>query len=196
MMPEETPHYSGGNFDMEIKFDTEWKEVIGNAYRRDYDLKMHSQFSGQDLAVEWKGKKLLPHVIEPSIGIERLMLAVLLYAYREKGFDREWEWLALPAKIAPFTAAVFPLVKKDGIDEKAYSLFKDLKCCFPDIYYEEKDSIGKRYARADEIGVPVCITVDYQSLEDNTVTIRDRDTKKQRRVKTEEIKNLLFNLRS
>ncbi|MCD6402775.1 MAG: glycine--tRNA ligase, partial [Candidatus Aenigmarchaeota archaeon] len=192
MLLEETPHYSGGNFDMEIRFEFGWKEVIGNAYRTDYDLKNHSKISGKDLSVNSDGKKVLPHVVEPSIGLERLIAAVLTYAYREKGENRGWEWLKLPARIAPFIAGVFPLVSKDGLPNRAREIYRDLKACYPDVFYDEKGSIGKRYARADEIGVPICITIDYQTLEDNTVTLRDRDTTKQIRVRVEELKKILW----
>ena len=191
MLPEETPHYSKGNFDLEIKFDFGWKEVVGNAYRTDYDLKNHMEKSGVDLRFTLDdGTKVIPHVIEPSFGLERMVYAVLLYSLREDK-QRGWDWLALPSNISPFVAGVFPLVSKDGLPEKARKVFNDLKKCY-DVFYDEKGSIGKRYARADEIGTPVCITIDYQTLEDDTVTVRDRNTTKQERVKIEELKSYLW----
>ena len=186
MLPEETPHYSKGNFDLEIKFDFGWKEVVGNAYRTDYDLRRHSEFSKKDLSVDVNGKKVLPHVVEPSFGIDRTILAVLLFSFREKGYDRDWNWMKLPNFLAPFHAAVFPLVSKDGLPEKAREIFEVLKKEL-EVFYDEKGSIGKRYARADEIGIPACVTIDYQTMEDETVTIRDRDTKQQKRVKIEKL---------
>ena len=191
MLPEETPHYSKGNFDLEIKFDFGWKEVVGNAYRTDYDLKNHMKHSGEDLSVTLDdGSKVIPHVIEPSFGVERSIYAMLLYALREDK-KRGWDWLDLRPKIAPFLAGIFPLVSKDGLPEKAREVFIMLKNCY-DVFLDEKGSIGKRYARADEIGTPVCITIDYQTLEDDTVTVRNRNTTEQVRVKVSELTNKLW----
>jgi glycyl-tRNA synthetase len=193
MLPEETPHYSKGNFDLEIKFDFGWKECIGNAYRSDYDLTQHMKHSKKDLSVITEdGRKIIPHVIEPSFGVERPLTGILFYSFRE-GKERGWSWFALPPKIAPYHAGVFPLVKKDGLPEKAREVFLLLKNSF-DVFYDERGSIGKRYAKADEIGVPFAVTVDYQTLEDNTVTLRDRDTTKQKRVKIEELPKILKQL--
>ncbi|MBU5689520.1 MAG: glycine--tRNA ligase [Candidatus Aenigmatarchaeota archaeon] len=192
MLPEETPHYSGGNFDLEIKFDFGWKETVGNAYRTDHDLKNHSKFSGEDLAVSLPdGRKILPHVVEPSFGLERILYAILLYNFVEDK-ERGWNWLRLPPKIAPYIAGVYPLVNKDGINEKAKEIFKTLKKNF-DVLFDDAGSIGKRYARADEIGIPFGITIDYQTLEDDTVTIRDRDSTKQERIKISEIESFIKN---
>ncbi len=191
MLPEETPHYSKGNFDLEIKFDFGWKEVVGNAYRTDYDLKNHMEKSGEDLHfVLDDGTKVIPHVIEPSFGVERTIYAMLLYCLREDK-ERGWDWFALPAKISPYVAAVFPLVNKNGLPEKAKEVYKNLKECF-DVFYNDKGSIGKRYAKADEIGVPFCITIDHQTLQDHTVTVRDRDTTKQERIKIKDLKMYIW----
>ena len=190
MLPEETPHYSGGNFDLEIKFDFGWKEVVGNAYRTDHDLKNHSKFSGEDLSVTLpSGKKIVPHVVEPSFGVERILYAIMLKSYVDDK-ERGWVWLKLPKRIAPFIAGVYPLVSKDGLPEKAREVYKMLKKDF-DVFFDDSGSIGKRYARADEIGVPFGITIDYQTLEDDTVTVRDRDTTGQVRVKVAELKQFL-----
>lgn len=192
MKPEETPHYSKGNFDMEIKFDFGWKEVVGNAYRTDFDLSTHMKHSGEDFSMVENGKKVVPHVVEPSFGIDRTIYAILLYCYRE-GKDRGWEWFEFPPKIAPYVAGVFPLVNKDGLPEKAREVFNSLKPCY-DVFYDSKTSIGKLYARADEIGVLVCITADHQTLKDNTITLRDRNTRKQIRAKINDLPNLLWKL--
>jgi len=191
MLPEETPHYSRGNFDMEIKFDFGWKEVVGNAYRTDHDLVSHMKASNEDFSVVCGGRKIVPHVVEPSFGIDRTIYAILLYCFREDG--RGWTWFQFPPEISPYTVAVFPLVSKDGLPEKAQEVYKLVRGCF-DAYYDEAGSIGKRYARADEIGTPFCVTVDYQTLEDNTVTIRLRDTMEQIRVKIEEVAKVLWEL--
>ncbi|MGQ9514029.1 MAG: glycine--tRNA ligase [Thermoproteota archaeon] len=172
MLQKETPHYSKGNFDMEIKYDFGWKEVVGNAYRTDFDLKTHMENSGKDLTCTEDGEKILPHVVEPSFGIDRTIYAVLLYCYRDDG--RGWEWFALPPKISPYLCAVLPLVSKDGIPEKAREIYDVLRHEF-DVLFDQSGSIGRRYARCDEIGVPFCITCDYRTLEDETVTIRNRD---------------------
>ncbi len=192
MKTEETPHYSKGNFDMEIKFDFGWKEVVGNAYRTDFDLLTHSKHSGENFSVVDNGEKVVPHVVEPSFGIDRTIYAILLFAYRE-GKERGWEWFQFPHKIAPYSFAVFPLVNKDKIPEKAREIFGMLKPNY-EIFYDHSGSIGKRYARADEIGVPFCITIDYDSLEKGTVTVRDRDTTKQIVIKTKDIYEILWKL--
>jgi len=192
MKPEETPHYSKGNFDMEIKFDFGWKEVVGNAYRTDFDLSTHMKHSGENFEVVDNGEKTVPHVVEPSFGIDRSVYGILLYCYRE-GKERGWEWFEFPPKIAPYLAGVFPLVNKDKIPEKTGEIYSELKKCF-DIFYDESGSIGKRYARADEIGTPWNITVDYQTLKDKTVTIRNRNTTKQVRVKISDLGEVLTKL--
>ncbi|MCX8179612.1 MAG: glycine--tRNA ligase [Candidatus Aenigmarchaeota archaeon] len=190
MLPEETPHYSGGNFDLEAKFDFGWKEIVGNAYRTDHDLKNHSKFSGEDLSVSLpNGRKIIPHVVEPSFGLERILYFILLESYVVDK-QRGWNWLKLPKKLAPFIAGIYPLVSKDGLVEKAKDVYKMLKEF--DVFFDESGSIGKRYARADEIGVPLGITIDYQTLEDETVTIRDRDSTNQERLKISSLKELLI----
>jgi len=193
MLPEETPHYSKGNVDMEILFDFGWKEVVGNAYRSDYDLKKHVEYSKEDLSYVFEdGKKIIPHVIEPSFGIERTIYAVLLYSFIEDE-ERGWNWFKFVPKIAPISVAVFPLLNKEEMIKKSLEIFKNLRKEF-DAIFDKSGSIGKRYARADEIGIPYCITVDHQTLEDESVTIRDRNTTKQERVKIEELSTKLKNL--
>jgi len=188
MLPEETPHYSRGNFDLEIKFDFGWKEVVGNAYRTDYDLSTHSKHSGEDLSILDDGEKVVPHVAEPSFGIDRTIYAILLYAYRE-GKERGWEWFALRPQIAPYVAGVFPLMTKDDLPKKSKEIYESLRMEF-DIFYDESGSIGRRYARSDEIGTPWAITIDYDTLNDNTVTVRDRDTTRQIRVNASKLPSI------
>lgn len=189
MLPEETPHYSKGNFDLEIKFDFGWKEVVGNAYRSDHDLLSHMKHSGENFEVVDNGEKIVPHVVEPSFGVDRTIYALLLYSFRE-GKDRGWAWFDFPAKLAPFTAGIFPLVCKNGLPEKAKEVYQMLKSKF-DVFYDENGSIGKRYARSDEIGTPLAITVDYQTLKDATVTLRDRNSMKQIRVRIDDLEKTI-----
>ncbi|MEM3399520.1 MAG: glycine--tRNA ligase [Candidatus Micrarchaeia archaeon] len=189
MLPEETPHYSGGNFDLEVKTSYGWIETIGNAYRRDYDLSSHAKMSKEDLSVlvdeDGKRRRFIPHVVEPSFGVDRLFWCLLEASFRKKGEGKEWEWFAFSPLVAPFDAAVFPLMKKDGLAEKAREVARELRNSSLSINYDETGSIGKRYARADEIGIPYCITVDYETLEKNTVTLRFRDDAEQVRLPIE-----------
>jgi glycyl-tRNA synthetase len=189
MLPEETPHYSKGNFDLEIKFDFGWKEVVGNAYRTDFDLSTHQKHSGKDMGIVDNNEKVIPHVIEPSFGMERTLYGVLLYCFVEDK-KRGWDWFRFPPKIAPYTVGVFPLVNKDGLDDKAKEIYEMLKKNF-DVFYDDSGSIGRRYARADEIGTPFAITIDYDTMKDDTVTIRNRDTTKQERVKIKDLVNFI-----
>jgi glycyl-tRNA synthetase len=193
MLAEETPHYSKGNFDMEIKFDFGWKETVGNAYRGDYDLQKHMKHSKTDMSVAVDGKKVVPHVVEPSFGLERTFAGVLLHTFREDK-ERGWNWFAFPPRIAPYTIAVMPLMKKQKLPEKAKEVIEKLKQVKYDVFYDETGSIGKRYARMDEIGVPYCATIDYQTLEDDTVTLRDRDSTKQVRVAVKDLCSVLWKL--
>ncbi len=179
-LPDERAHYSMDTWDIEFYFDDlGWKEIEGIAHRSDYDLSRHQQFSGEDFtATREDGSKFVPWVIEPSWGLERTILAVLYSAYRE---DEKRTYLALDPKVAPYKVAVFPLVSKDGLPEKAKEVYNMLRRYFR-VFYDEKGSIGKRYRRMDEIGTPFCITIDYQTLEDGTVTIRERDSMEQVRI--------------
>jgi glycyl-tRNA synthetase len=193
MLEEETPHYSLKNLDLEIKFDFGWKETVGNALRTDHDLKGHMRHSGKDLTVLTEdGRKIIPWVNEPSFGIERTIAGILLHCFVEDK-ERGWNWFKFPVKIAPYTASVFPLVNKDGLPEKAKEVYLMLKKDF-DVFYDDSGSIGRRYARADEVGTPFSITIDYESLEDNSCTIRQRDTTKQVRVKIDDIISIINRL--
>lgn len=179
----ERSHYSLDTYDLEYKFAFGWKEIWGLAYRTDYDLKQHQQFSGESLEYTDPntGEKFLPHVIEPAVGINRLFLMVLAESYWEDA-EKQRTVLSLKTNLAPYRAAVFPLVKnKPELVEKANAVFHSLKANLA-VTWDDRGNIGKRYLYQDEIGTPFCITIDYQTLEDNTVTIRDRDSAAQRRV--------------
>ncbi|MCX8197336.1 MAG: glycine--tRNA ligase [Candidatus Micrarchaeota archaeon] len=194
---EETPHYSLGNIDLEVETSYGIIETAGTAYRTDYDLSSHMRLSGQDLSVfdEQTKEKVVPHVVEPSMGVDRTFWCVLEHCFREKSPSKEWEWFDFPPKIAPYHAWVFPLMKKDGLDAKAREVEEKLRAAGLSVYYQESGSIGRRYARADEIGVPYCITIDYESLEQEDVTVRFRNDAKQIRVKiaqlAEELKSFI-----
>ncbi|MFW9924272.1 MAG: glycine--tRNA ligase [Candidatus Thorarchaeota archaeon] len=191
MLPKETPHYSGGNFDLEVNLSIGWTEVIGNAFRQQHDLTNHENASKTKMGVQMDdGKVVIPYVIEPSIGVGRTMYCILESCYRETS-DREWTWFQFPATVSPYDVQVCPLMKKDGLDERAQEIFDDLQGEGFEVIYDNSGKIGKRYARADEIGTPYCITVDYDTLEDDTVTIRDRDTMEQIRVSAEELSDVL-----
>ncbi len=184
---EELPHYSRGNVDLEIRTSYGFIEVAGNAYRTDYDLSQHAKFSGEDVSVvSGSGKKIVPHVVEASIGIDRLFFSLLDNSVRQGG-ERGWDWMQLNEKSAPYRYAVFALQKDEKIVEKARGVYRLLLEKGIGAYYSDSGSIGKRYARADEIGVPFAVTCDFQTLEDDTVTVRDRDTTKQVRKSVGEI---------
>jgi glycyl-tRNA synthetase len=186
---DELSHYSSETWDVEYKYSWGWKELMGIANRGNFDLTQHSKFSGKDMALfdEESKEKVIPFVIEPSFGLDRLIFTLLLDAYSEKTEKEEMKTiLQLDSSIAPADVAVFPLMKKDGMSEKADALAKELRKSFV-VIYDEAGSIGKRYARVDEIGVKWAVTVDYDTLEDGTVTIRDRDTSQQERIKLDEI---------
>jgi glycyl-tRNA synthetase len=190
--PEERAHYSKRTIDIEYEFPFGWKEIEGIANRSDFDLRSHFEYSGQDLYYldQKTGEKYLPYVIEPSAGVDRIVLAFLCDAYEEDG---ERVVLKLNPKLAPYKVAVFPLVaNKPELVDKAYQIYKQLKNLnLGSIAFDDRGNIGKRYYSQDEIGTPYCITVDYQTLEDETVTLRDRDTTKQERIKTKEISSII-----
>lgn len=190
---EERSFYSKRTEDMEYNFPFGFKELWGLAYRTDYDLKQHMKFSGADLSYTdpQSGKKIVPHVIEPAVGINRLMAMVLLDAYRE---DEDRVYLALPPRLAPYKVAVFPLLSnKPQLVEKAKEIFGMLAPHFTTAW-DDRGNVGKRYYSQDEIGTPFCITVDFDTVEkDGCVTVRNRDTKEQPRVKIGELKDYISN---
>ncbi len=193
-------HYSKKTIDFEFEYPFGRKELWGLAYRTDYDLRQHSASSGQALEYfdEESGERLTPHVIEPSLGVDRTILAILNSAYTEdKLGGEERVYLKLPKDIAPIRAAVFPLLKnKPELVEKAREIYKMLKSEFGNIEFDDNGNIGKRYRRQDEVGTPYCVTVDFDTLGETkelegTVTVRDRDTGEQKRVKIEDLKERL-----
>ncbi len=186
----ERSHYSKKTMDIEYKYPFGFKEMFGLAYRTDFDLSNHAKHSGKDLSYQdlVTKEKFIPHVIEPTFGLSRLVGIVLFDSYREENVKGEKRvYLALKPKIAPIKAAVFPLLSnKENLVKKAREIYKDLKeNVNGPVLFDDRGNIGKRYFAQDEIGTPYCITVDFQTMEDNTVTIRDRDTTKQERVKIE-----------
>ncbi len=189
---EERAFYAKEAWDFEVLTSLGWLELVANNYRTDYDLKKHSDGSKQDLSyVSPEGKKVLPHVWEISIGHDRAFYAALEFAYRS---DDKRMWLALPARIAPILAGVYPLLaNKPELVAKAKEVYETLREDF-EVFYDQSGTVGKRYARMDEVGVPYGITIDFDGLNDGTVTIRDRDSTEQRRVKIAELAPMLKKL--
>jgi glycyl-tRNA synthetase len=189
-------HYANAATDIEYRFPFGFKEVEGIHSRTDYDLRQHQQYSGKKMQYfdPEKGESYVPYVIETSIGVDRMFLHVISAAYLEEELKKEDGTsdvrvvLRLPSFLAPVKLAVMPLVKKDGLPEIAEQIVHQLKFEF-NCQYDDKDSIGRRYRRQDAIGTPYCITIDHQTVEDNTVTIRYRDSMKQERVNTSQLKN-------
>jgi len=186
----ERAHYSKRTIDFEFEYPFGQKELYGLAYRTDFDLKNHEKMSGQNLKYKDNetGEEFLPHVIEPSLGVDRTMLAVLLSAYAEDG---ERVFLKLKPKLAPYKAAVFPLLRnKEELVKKAREIYEDLRKKFM-VAWDDRGNIGKRYYAQDEIGTPYCVTVDFDTLEKGDVTVRDRDTATQERIKIEDLGEFL-----
>ncbi|MDP3763453.1 MAG: glycine--tRNA ligase [bacterium] len=183
---EDRAHYSKRTIDFEFDFPFGRKELYGLAYRTDFDLRNHGASSGTDLQYfdEESGERFTPHCIEPTFGVDRTVLAILVSAYIEDELGGEPRtYLKLAKNIAPVRAAVFPLLKnKPELVSKAQEVYKMLKKEITNIQFDDNGNIGKRYRRQDEIGTPFCITIDFDTLKDNTVTIRDRDSGEQERV--------------
>jgi len=192
---DELAHYAKGCFDIEYNFPFGWKELEGIANRTNFDLTQHSKFSGKELAVfdEEAKASYVPHVVECSVGVDRLFLTLLFDSYHEDEVEGETRIvLRLHPKIAPITAAVLPLTNK--LREQSEKVFFDLKKAGFRIQYDTSGSIGKRYRRQDEIGTPVCFTYDFESIEDNCVTARNRDTLQQERVAIDQLPSYLNKL--
>ncbi|RJR13581.1 glycine--tRNA ligase [Candidatus Parcubacteria bacterium] len=191
----ERAHYSKRTIDFEFDFPFGRKELYGLAYRTDFDLSAHEGASGASLNIlDEEGKPAItPHVVEPSFGVERTLLALLLSAYTEDGLGGEPRtYLKFNARVAPIKAAVFPLLKnKPELVAKAREVYRMLKKTAPQIMWDDNGNIGKRYRRQDEIGTPACITIDFDTLENDTVTVRSRDTGEQMRVSIAELPNLI-----
>lgn len=193
---EDRAHYSKRTIDFEFDFPFGRKELYGLAYRTDFDLRNHEKVSGQNLKYRdpESGEEYWPHVIEPTWGVDRSVLAVLCSAYDDSDKDRTV--LKLKPNLAPYKAAVFPLVKnKPDLVKKAREIYSALMASGHDLnsVFDDRGNVGKRYYSQDEIGTPYCVTVDYQTLEDETITVRDRDTTVQERIKILELRNYLSN---
>lgn len=195
---EKLAHYANAACDIEFEFPFGFKEVEGIHSRTDFDLGNHQKFSGKKIQYfdPELNQNYVPYVVETSIGVDRMFLSVLSHAYteekitKEDGSVDERVVLRIPAPIAPVKLAILPLIKKDGLPEKSREIMDNLKFEF-NCYYEEKDTIGKRYRRMDAIGTPFCVTVDHQTLEDNTVTLRYRDTMVQERVPVDQLSQIV-----
>jgi len=182
--PDELAHYAKAAYDIEYEFPFGWHELEGIHNRTDFDLRRHMEFSGKDLSYfdDVTREHYIPYIIETSAGVDRTLLTCLVDAYHEEEVKGELRVvLRLSPRIAPIKAGVFPLVKRDGMPEVAQKIYQELKKHFK-VFYDEGGAIGRRYRRQDEVGTPFGITVDAQTLQDHTVTVRDRDTMEQERV--------------
>ena len=191
---EKLAHYADAATDIEFKFPFGFKELEGIHSRTDFDLKAHEEFSGKKLQYfdHEENKSYTPYVLETSIGLDRMFLAVFSNALQEEELENGTTRtvLKLPSVLAPTKAAILPLVKKDGLPEIARKIVEDLKWDF-NVVYDEKDAVGRRYRRQDANGTPFCITVDHDTLKDNAVTIRHRDTMQQKRVQISELRDII-----
>jgi len=192
---EKLAHYADAAADIEFKFPFGFKELEGIHSRTDFDLTQHEKFSGKKLQYfdPEENKSYVPYVIETSIGLDRMFLAIFSHSLQEEELENGTTRtvLKLPAVLAPTKAAVLPLVKKDGLPEIAHEIIDDLKWDF-NVIYDEKDAVGRRYRRQDAAGTPFCITVDHQTIDDKTVTIRYRDSMEQKRVKIDEVRSIIM----
>jgi glycyl-tRNA synthetase len=186
-------HYATDCWDAEFLSERYgWMEIVGVADRGDYDLSAHASSLNMDMRVRTESGKVVPHVIEPSFGIDRIIYALLESAFYEEQVGKEKrKVLRFKSDVAPLKAAVFPLLNRDELKSKAQEVFQKLRDASLFVEYDNSGSIGKRYRRQDEIGTPYCITIDYDTLEDDTVTVRERDTMKQVRVPIAGIKEVL-----
>ncbi len=191
---EKLAHYADAAADIEFKFPFGFKELEGIHSRTDFDLSQHEEYSGKKLQYfdHEENKSYVPYVLETSIGLDRMFLAVFSNSLQEEELENNTTRtvLKLPAVLAPYKAAILPLVKKDGLPDIARKIVEELKWDF-NVIYDEKDAVGRRYRRQDAAGTPFCITVDHDTLEDNTVTIRHRDTMEQQRVKIEKLRDII-----
>jgi len=190
---EELAHYAKAAFDIQYEFPFGWQEFEGIHNRTDFDLRRHQEHSGKKLEYvdTGSGERFVPYIVETSLGLDRLLLVVLVDAYREEVVEGDTRVvLRLHPAVAPIKAGVFPLVKKDGMPEVARNVFDDLRRRMP-VFYDESGSIGRRYRRQDEAGTPFGITVDGQTVQERTVTVRDRDTLAQDRVGLDHVASYL-----
>ena len=188
---EELAHYAKEAWDIEYEFPFGWSEIEGIHNRTDFDLRRHQEFSGKNLSYfdQPNNERFLPYIIETSAGLNRMLLTILSDSYWED-LENNRVVMKIDPRIAPVKAVICPLVKKDGLPEKARNIVEELKTHFK-VIYDQQGSIGKRYYRQDEAGTPFGITIDHQSLEDNSVTIRYRDSQKQERISEDQILNLI-----
>ncbi|HCW76663.1 MAG TPA: glycine--tRNA ligase [Candidatus Marinimicrobia bacterium] len=193
--PGELAHYARRAFDIEYKFPIGWKELEGIHNRSDFDLRQHQEFSGRNMEYldPATNEKYLPFIIETSVGCDRMLLALMCDAYEDQTLEdgSERTVLHFHPRIAPIKVAILPLVKKDGLRELATSIKEDLQQHF-NVFYDEKAAIGRRYRRMDEAGTPYCVTIDYETKDNGTVTIRDRDSMEQIRVNVSQLKSWLL----
>ena len=191
---EKLAHYADAAADIEFKFPFGFKELEGIHSRTDFDLSQHEKYAGKKLQFfdPEENKNYTPYVLETSIGLDRMFLAVFSNSLQEEALENNSTRtvLKIPSVLAPYKAAVLPLVKKDGLPEIAQTILKDLQWDF-NVIYDEKDAVGRRYRRQDAIGTPFCVTVDHQTLEDNTVTLRYRDSMEQIRVEKKELSKII-----
>jgi len=191
---EKLAHYANAATDIEFKFPFGFKELEGIHSRTDFDLGNHQRLSGKKIQYfdPATGESYVPYCVETSIGVDRMVLSVLSHSYTEEQLEggESRVVLKIPAPIAPIKVAILPLIKKDGLPEKAQEVVNELKFDFS-YQYDEKDSIGKRYRRQDAIGTPFCVTIDHDTLNDNCVTIRERDTMSQERVPIAELRSII-----
>jgi glycyl-tRNA synthetase len=191
---KELSHYSKKTVDITYDFPFGKHELYGLAYRTDFDLKQHAKYSKkpQEYIDQEERQKFIPHVIEPTFGLDRTILALLCDAYDVETLKNNEKRTVLhfSTKIAPIKVAVFPLMKKPALIEKSKKIHERLKTLW-NIEYDEGGAIGKRYRRQDELGTPFCVTIDYETLEDDSVTIRERDSMEQKRIKIDNLVNVL-----
>jgi glycine--tRNA ligase len=192
---EKLAHYADAACDIEFRFPFGFKELEGIHSRTDFDLSNHEKYSGKKLQYfdPDENRSYVPYVLETSVGLDRLFLAIFSHSLQEEALEggETRTVLRLPFVLAPTKVAVLPLVKKDGLPEIALDIFNDLRFDF-NVAYDEKDAVGRRYRRQDAVGTPFCITVDHQTKEDNTVTIRHRDTMEQQRVPISALRELIL----
>jgi glycyl-tRNA synthetase len=185
----ELAHYAKAAYDIEYEFPFGWQELEGVHNRTDFDLSRHKEATNKDLRYmdDQRNEKYIPYIIETSAGCDRTLLTLLVDAYDEVEINGEQRvFMRLSPKISPIKAAVFPLVKKDGMPEYATNVYDELKKKFK-VFYDVSGAVGRRYARMDEAGCPFCVTIDGQTMEDDTMTLRDRDSMEQKRVKIAEL---------
>ncbi|MAB91073.1 MAG: glycine--tRNA ligase [Planctomycetes bacterium] len=190
---DELAHYSKACADIEYLFPFGWKELEGVANRTDFDLSRHAEATGKDLRYfdDQTREKYIPYVIEPALGLDRAVLTFLCEAFQEDQVEQDTRTvMRLHPALAPIKAGIFPLVKKKGLPEIAHKLEEDLRETFS-VYYDEKGAIGRRYRRQDECGTPFCITIDFDTKDDDTVTIRDRDSLAQERIALDQVRGWL-----